>query len=189
MFKDLPVVSSILGTTMCSSTLPSCMCRTHRMLYWSGSRPANANRSKSPITCCCWASVGASSPANAITPDVYLFLCWQVSINARVIAESPRNVSGAGRRVMVMPSTVTVSLVRYSVGPRPPPRPLGKNLMCISRGLLPCLRHEIRADFGQIALDHDQRGQHLLGACLGFVKISPPSDLVHVCANSRNLSD
>jgi hypothetical protein len=107
MFSALVVLSSILGTTKCSSTLPSWLWRTHRMSYCSRSRPAKAISSKLAITARSVAPAGTlagmSPRSNAITPEVYRHLFGQASISIRVRSGSPASTSGAGVRVFVWP--------------------------------------------------------------------------------------
>ena len=90
----LPLESSTRGMTKCSSWCPAWLWRTHRILRWSGSRPANATRSKSSMTRRSCSGVTGSSGCQESTPAVKRHLVSSESMRAWVVSSSPRSTSG-----------------------------------------------------------------------------------------------
>lgn len=90
----LPLASSTRGMTKCNSWCPAWLCRTHRILRWSGSRPAKATCSKSSMSRCSCSGVTASSGCQESTPAVKRHLVSSESMRARVLSTSPRRTSG-----------------------------------------------------------------------------------------------
>lgn len=73
----------------------------------SGSRPAKAAASNSAISSRCCASLGASSLAKLMTPDVYRCLKLKLSMVCTSNAGSPASSSGGGRRTSPVSRTTS----------------------------------------------------------------------------------
>ena len=122
-------------------------------------------------------SVGSSSGAHAITPEVYLCSNPRVSAADATRCGSPRSTSTPLRGSPVE----SRSPRRYLAAARAEPVPRARNLMCI----------RVRALGGIQGAEHpvdgDQVGDHFDGLDGLLVCIRPPSDLVEVVADARHL--
>ena len=76
---------------------PSSRCSTAAQAYRSGSSPAQAVSSKASRTASICSSVGRSSGAQAITPDVYLCSKSSESATAATMSGFPRSTSTPSR--------------------------------------------------------------------------------------------
>ena len=127
MFRDFPVSRSTRAARMWTWTPPpGSSCRTADQAYRSGSRPAQARRSKSSRTSFISFPVGLSSGAQAITADVCRCLKSRESAIAPTSFGSPRSTSTPAR---VRPLW-SFSSSRYSAD-APPEAPVLWNLNII----------------------------------------------------------
>ena len=106
---------------------PSSRCSTAAHAYRSGSSPAQAVFSNSSRTASICSSVGRSSGAQAITPDVYLCSKPSESDTAATMSGLPRSTSTPSRGF----PAASCSPRRYLAAARADPVPCARNLRCI----------------------------------------------------------
>ena len=144
---------------------PSSRCSTAAQAYRSGSSPAQAVFSKASSTASICSSVGSSSGAHAITPEVYLCSKSSESATAATMSGLPRSTSTPSRGLPV----ASRSPRRYFAAARAEPVPCARNLRCIA------VRDLEASQRGERPLDGDQVADHLDGLNRLLVGICPPS--------------
>ncbi len=157
---------------------PSSRWSTAAQAYRSGSSPAQAVSSKASRTLPICSSVGSSSSAHAITPEVYLCSNPRASATDATRWGSPRRTSTPSRGC----PAASRSPRRYAAAARADPVPRARNLMCIRVRALGGVQRPERP------VDGDQVADHLDGLDGLLVGIGPASDLVEVVAKARQFA-